>query len=80
MVYERGCKGNAFQWTGSIIYKTFWRPDEALVHKQWDLERGREREGRGREGERVNGKVTVSSPSGMAVPSTTHAFFPRKRK
>ena len=51
MVYERGCKGNASQWMGSIIYKTFWRLDEALVHKQWDLERGREREG-GREGER----------------------------
>ena len=43
-----------------IICKTFWKQNEVLVHKQWDLEMGRKggmkegREGRegGREGER----------------------------
>ena len=24
-----------------IICKTFWRQDEVIVHKQWDLEMGR---------------------------------------
>ena len=38
-----------------IICKTFWRQDEVLVHKQWDLEMGRKREG-GREGGREAGR------------------------
>ena len=40
-----------------IICETFWRQDEVLVHKQWDLEMGRKggrgkRKGRDRERER----------------------------
>ena len=38
-----------------IICETFWRQDEVIVHKQWDLEMGRKREG-GREGGREAGR------------------------
>ena len=31
-----------------IICKTFWKQDEVIVHKQWDLEMGR-KGGRGEE-------------------------------
>ena len=41
-----------------IICKTFWRQDEVIVHKQWDLEMGREG-GRGkREKKRLNEVTT----------------------
>ena len=50
-----------------IICKTFWRQDEVIVHKQWDLEMGREedreegREGGGeRETDKAMKKVTIS--------------------
>ena len=44
-----------------IICKTFWRQDEVIVHKQWDLEMGRKggRERGGRErGEKEREKET----------------------
>ena len=52
-----------------IICKTFWRQDEVLIHKQWDLEMGRKggmKEGReeGREGGRQGGREREGARKG----------------
>ena len=62
MVYVRGCRGNPSQWMNYIICKTFWRQDEVLVDKQWDLKMGRKggrgkREGQEREKKRDSMKL-----------------------